>query len=122
PGGVAWAGHEIDGDLPVRALHTEIARILFRERPGLTVEPPAPDHDVHAEPGRPPDHLPADAADTQQRQRQPVETARARVLLLVPDAGAQVRHVLRNAAIEGRISAKASSATAMAFFPGQLDT
>src|SRR5262249_8919296 len=87
-------------NLPQRVLEAELACLLISDRPVLPVETPAPEHDVHAESGGPPDHLLTDAADAQQAERQTVESTGLRVLLLVPLPGAQLRHVVGDAPVE----------------------
>ena len=64
----AGVGASSIGDLPQRALEAELARLLLGQRPVLAVEAAAPDDDVHAEAGGAADHLPADAADAEQRR------------------------------------------------------
>ena len=100
PRRVTGRGNQLDRDLALGAFDAELARVLLRQRTVLPVETPAPDDDVHPEPGGAADHLAADRPDPEQRQGRAVEPARLRVLLLVPDAGPQVRSVLRDTPID----------------------
>ena len=60
----------------------------------------APDGDVHAKRLGATRHLLADVAEAEQAERAAVQAARLRVLLLVPVAGAQIRDVVGDAAVE----------------------
>ena len=75
-GHVSWRRRELDPDQARRRLDPHLLRLPVRQRPFLSRVPPAPQHDVHAEPRGAADHLAANAADTQQAERLAVEPLR----------------------------------------------
>ena len=91
------------------------------QRAMLAGEAPAPHHDVQAEAGRAPDHLLTDAADAEQAERLArTAPAPSRTPSCSTCRRAAPRRCRASRRSSARISAKASSATAMAFLPGTV--
>ena len=98
--GLADLGERLDG-VPRRGSQADQQRHVDRQARAIGLDADlAPDRQVHAERLGAPRHLLADVAEAEHAERLAVEAVRLGVLLLVPLAGPQVRHVVGNAAIE----------------------
>ncbi len=100
-----------------------VEAVVGRIEPFAGLEPARPDHEVHAEGLGAPGHLLADVAEAEQAERRARTGPRAFEYSFLFQCPAR-----RSATLSGirrsseRIRPKVSSATAIAFLPGQFDT